>query len=262
MIPWTYPSLYIWRLGQDEFWKRIISQSRVETNRMTVDESFKKPGAVPFKWETRPGVPKTRTDGPDHHLSKRQEFHSHGDEEDVSEQSLPPPQKLKPPPSRLHFLPRGEPGSCSFRSAPQARSNRWHASLPELVRPICVSPGCFPTSSILRRKSMSKPDHFLLYPNTPARRSASSTKSLPSSCNSPSTSYFSVQSSPKLSISSYSYLSSRSPPQTTVDANWEGFGLPWGGARATDPSPSFLCKRGSIDPPGLRTIGLSFTDKF
>lgn len=218
-------------------------RAKFETKKMTLDESFKKPGAVPFKWETRPGVPKTRTDVPDHHRSKHQEFHSHGDEGDVSEQSLPPPRKLKPPPSGLHFLPRGEPGSRSFRSTPQARSDRWRTSLPELVRPICVSPGCFPTSSILRRKSKSKPDYFLLYLDTPARRSASSRKSVSSSCNSHSSSYFSFQSSPKLSISSYSYLSSRSPPQPAGDAGWDGFGLPWGGA--TDPVPCFLCKKGS-----------------
>lgn len=46
---------------------------------MNIDDSFKKPGAVPFKWEIRPGVPKVRN------------------------QPKQPTPVIKPPPARSYF---------------------------------------------------------------------------------------------------------------------------------------------------------------
>lgn len=206
------------------------------TETMTVDESFKKSGAVPFKWEIRPGVPKIRTDLPHRHHSRHPESQGHGGEEAASKHSLSPPRRLKPPPAGFQFRPQEEHRSRSFRSAPRARSERWRVDLPvlALARPIFTSPGCFPASPIFNRKENSggarrpkakpEPDpDYLSELDKPTRRSVSSRKSVSPFRDSPSSSYFSFQSSPRLSISSY--LSDRSSPQHRKDADWAGFGL-------------------------------------
>ncbi|PKI66862.1 hypothetical protein CRG98_012728 [Punica granatum] len=197
---------------------------------MTVDESFKKPGSVPFKWEIRPGVPKIRTEVHPHvHHNKHQQQRG---QEAVGKESLSPPGKLKPPPSGFQFFPQEETRNRSFRSASRARSERWRVDLPVLARSSCVSSGCFPASPILRRKESSRTAHrprpmpepeYLSDLDTPARLSASSRKSVsPFHDSTSSSSYFSL-SSPRLSISSYGFY--RSSPQPAGDPDWAGFGL-------------------------------------
>lgn len=220
-------------------WLRLV-----EPETMTDDESFRKPGAVPFKWEIRPGMPKIRTDRRYHRHGKHQELQGHGDEEETdNKQSLSPPRKLKPPPSWFQFFPPEEARSQSFRSAPRSRSERWRIDLPKLAlarRPIFVSPGCFPTSSLFNRKEKSRaarrpraqpeperepilsPD-YLTDLEMPARRPVSTRNSVSPFYDSSSSSYLSCQSSPRLSISSY--LSYRSSPQPVRDSDWAGFGL-------------------------------------
>lgn len=218
----------------------MAETSRIEEETMTDDESFKKPGAVPFKWEIRPGVPKIRTDRQYHRHGKHQELQGHGDEEETdSKQSLSPPRKLKPPPSGFQFFPREEPRSRSLRSAPRARSERWRVDLPKLAlarRPVFVLPGCFPTSPLFNRKEKSRAAHrprtepepilepdYLTDLEMPARRSISTRNSASPFRDSSSSSYLSCQSSPRLSISSY--LSYWSSPRPARDSDWAGFGL-------------------------------------
>ncbi|KAI3499362.1 hypothetical protein L2E82_15795 [Cichorium intybus] len=81
---------------------------------MPIDDSFKKPGAVPFKWEIRPGVPK---------------LHNH-----LQPPSSHRPSSLKPPPS-----------SPSFSASPRTQSSRFHFDKPMMGRPDVVSLGCFQT---------------------------------------------------------------------------------------------------------------------
>lgn len=184
------------------------------------DDSFTKPGAIPFKWEIRPGVPKIQTQ--------------------QQKQPLPPPPhphihkhlNLKPPPSGSLFLPPPEPHtrSRSFRSpsAARTRSERWRFEQPDNIlarrpgRPDTVSAGCF-MSPLLRRKSASnskrgsgartvpvpesEPDYTSDL-ETLARWSLSSRKSLLSPFRDSPTS-----------------TSSSSSPRPVCDAEWAGFGL-------------------------------------
>ncbi|KAF9682651.1 hypothetical protein SADUNF_Sadunf05G0131000 [Salix dunnii] len=178
-----------------------------------IDDSFKKPGAVPFKWEIRPGVPKIQQ-----HLQQKQQ------KKELLPPTLPSPsppfnhrrpsptpqvqkQKLKPPPAKSIFLPPPEPRAHSFRSVPRSRSERWRFEQPTHVRPECVSPGCFP-SPISRRKdskrrtstSTAKPASEPDYTSdldTLSRWSISSRKSLSSFRDSPASSFSSYQSSPR-----------------------------------------------------------------
>ncbi|KAK4756207.1 hypothetical protein SAY87_006334 [Trapa incisa] len=176
---------------------------------MTVDDSFKKPGAVPFKWEIRPGVPRTQ---PDHH------YHCHG--RHVSKECQPPtPPKLKPPSSQSPRFPQEVPRNRSFRSAPRARPERRKADLP-------VSQGCFPASPMLRLKKENSSSRVAAYESglkqkstgrsTPARKTASSPFRIsPSSSVQSSSPKLSI-SSPRLSVSSYPF----SPPQPWEDPHW------------------------------------------
>lgn len=190
-----------------------------------IDDSFRKPGAVPFKWEIRPGVPKIQRQ------QKQQK-------KELSPPTLPSPsppfnhrrpsptpqvqkQKLKPPPARSIFIPSPEPRAYSFRSAPRSRPGRWRFEQPTHVQPECVSPGCFP-SPLSRRKdskrrtstSIAKPASEPDYTSdldTLSRWSISSRKSLSSFRDSPASSFSSYQSSPR----------------PVSDAQWAGFGLFW-----------------------------------
>ncbi|ESR47494.1 hypothetical protein WN944_008223 [Citrus x changshan-huyou] len=183
---------------------------------MTIDDSCRKPGAVPFKWEIRPGVPKIQQQQPlkkltpEPPLSPAVEFDNH------TRSSPAPLQKLRPPPAALHFFPPVEPRSQSFRSTPRTRSERWRFEKP--LRPDCVSPGCFP-APLLRQKASKKrvllprPESEPGYSSdleTLARWSVSSRKTLSPFTASPASSSFS------------SYKSS---PRPVVDAEWAGFGL-------------------------------------
>ncbi|KAJ6398975.1 hypothetical protein OIU77_019685 [Salix suchowensis] len=189
------------------------------------DDSFKKPGSVPFKWEIRPGVPKIQQQ-----LQQKQQ------KKELLPPTLPSPsppfnhrrpspppqvqkQKLKPPPAKSIFLPPPEPRAHSFRSVPRSRSERWRFEQPTHVRHECVSPGCFP-SPLSRRKdskrrtstSTAKPASEPDYTSdldTLSRWSISSRKSLSSFRDSPASSFSSYQSSPR----------------PVSDAEWAGFGL-------------------------------------
>ncbi|KAI9113318.1 hypothetical protein K1719_015843 [Acacia pycnantha] len=120
---------------------------------MAVDDSFKKPGAVPFKWEVKPGVPRA------------QQNHNHQkpvppspsralsfDHRRSSEMNSP---KLRPPPAGYYMFSPVEPRAKSFRSSPRMRSERWRFERPLLAQPECVSTGCF-LSPWLRRMTSRK----------------------------------------------------------------------------------------------------------
>ncbi|XWS25101.1 hypothetical protein CRYUN_Cryun27aG0042100 [Craigia yunnanensis] len=195
---------------------------------MAVDDSFKKPGAVPFKWEIRPGVPKIQQQ------QKQQQQQS--PQKQQKQKQLPPPlpppaspfinqrslptspgplhqQKLKPPPAGSYLLLTTEPRSHSFRSTPRTRSERWRFDQPTQLPPECVSPGCFP-SPLLRRKGSKRrtqktEQDYVLDLETLSRWSVSSRRSLSPFYGSP--------------VSSFS--SFRSSPRPVADAEWAGFGL-------------------------------------
>lgn len=176
---------------------------------MAVDDSFTKPGAVPFKWEIKPGVPKLQQ----HHQKQQQQQTSSNHRTELPT----PPQKLRPPPSGSYFVPPLEPRTRSLRASPRTRSERWRFDQPTtLVGPDVVSPGCF-LSSFLGRKSekrrlrirnmgpASEPDYTSDL-ETLSRWSVSSRKSLSPFQDSPSSSY-------------------QSSPRPMSDADWAGFGL-------------------------------------
>ncbi|XP_022772464.1 bromodomain-containing protein 4-like [Durio zibethinus] len=192
---------------------------------MAVDDSFKKPGVVPFKWEIRPGVPKVQQQ------PKQQEQLPLKQKKQqppplpppastfINQRSLPTPpgpphqQKLKPPPAGSYLLLTPDPRGHSFSSTPCARSERWLFDQPARLRPQCVSPGCFPSPLLRRKRSKrrtQKPEpDYVLDLGTLSRWSVSSRRSL-----SP---YYG---SPASSLSSF-----RSSPRPVADAEWAGFRL-------------------------------------
>ncbi|GLT41399.1 hypothetical protein SLA2020_154660 [Shorea laevis] len=188
---------------------------------MAIDDSFVKPGAVPFKWEVRPGVPKIQQppqlpppppSQPKQQLKKQPlPTLSAPSSPFISQRSFPTPQRLKPPPPGSYYLFSPEPRTQSFRSAPRSRSDRWRFDQPARVHPECVSPGCFPSPLIKRRESkrrLQKPKaDYSSDLETMSRWSVSSRRSV-----SPL--------SPASSFSSY-----RPSPGRLSDAEWAGFGL-------------------------------------
>ncbi|XP_009128225.1 uncharacterized protein LOC103853071 [Brassica rapa] len=153
---------------------------------IVIDDSFKRPGTVPFSWEIRPGVPKTPPGNtpllqlqPPNYLSPlRLKPLSH------SQPFLPPelsppsssfisksksrslsplapsfstPSNLKPPPpSHSGFSSSGP----SFRSSPRAFSERWQLNRSRSEsdpRPdfAFAGLGCFPTPKFRLRKNKS-----------------------------------------------------------------------------------------------------------
>lgn len=158
-------------------------------------DSFKKAGAVPFKWEVKPGLPIVQ-----------QKLHH---------QKLESPSlKLRPPPPvGAYLLSPAEPRSRSFRSTPRDRSDRWRFKRPLLAQAESVSSGCF-FSPFLRRLQRRKKvpkrvfeEDYRPELETLGRWSLSSTKSL----------------SPfRASTTSSSVASS---PRPVSDAEWAGFGL-------------------------------------
>ncbi|XVF36966.1 hypothetical protein REPUB_Repub19eG0104300 [Reevesia pubescens] len=204
---------------------------------MAVDDSFKKPGAVPFKWEIRPGVPKVQQQQKQQSLQQQQQQQKQKQKQKqqkpkqpppplpppaspfINQRSLPTPpvaspqQKLKPPPPGSYLLLTPEPRAHSFRSTPRARSKRWRFDEPARLRPECVSPGCFP-SPLLRRKGnkrrTQKPESdYVSDIETVSRWSVSSRRSL----------------SPFYASPASSFSSFRSSPRPMADAEWAGFGL-------------------------------------
>lgn len=183
---------------------------------MAVDDSCRKPGAVPFKWEIRPGVPKIRQhqqkkppQGPQTQPLSPPTFVQR------PSSSPAPPQKLKPPPAAFSVPSPLDSRTQSFRSAPRTRSERWRT---DRVRSESVSPGCF-FSPLLRRKEGKRKVHVPRPESEPGclsdlqtlpRWSVSSRQSFSPICASPASSSFS------------SYKSS---PRHVSDAEWAGFGL-------------------------------------
>lgn len=166
---------------------------------MGVDESFRQPGSVPFKWEIRPGVPKVKQPG--HHQR--------------SSAITNPPLKLRPPPSspRPSYIPTPPPPDFrtgSFRSAPRSRSDRWNIGLGRSAPgPDVVSVGCFP-APLMSRKDIKKRIVKLPEPiDILARRSISVRRTR----------------SPFLASPVSSYSSYGSSPRPMKDADWAGFGL-------------------------------------
>lgn len=177
-----------------------------DTQKLKMDDSFKKPGAVPFKWEIKPGVPKLQS----RRTTDRRSSSLHA-----------PPEKLRPPPSGSIFQPPAEPRTGSFRSGPRTRSERRRFDDQPMMavvrRESVTAAGCL-FSPLWRRKPSSKrgssrtreesePDLETL-----SRWSVSSRKS-----------FFSpFRDSPSSSSSFSSYQSS---PRPLNDAEWAGFGL-------------------------------------
>lgn len=164
---------------------------------MDVDEFYRQPAAVPFKWEIKPGVPRN------HHRLRQSPTHSPQHH-----------QKLKPPPAVSNFL---HP-SNSLHSSSRTRSDRWRFARSNLLEPEQVSSGCFP-SPLPNRKSPKtvsrkpEPDYSSEL-ETLSRWSVSSRKSI-------SPFRYSVSSSPS------SFSSNQSSPRPTSDTDWAGFGLFW-----------------------------------
>lgn len=166
------------------------------------DDSFKKPGAVPFKWEIKPGLPMV------HH-------NNHQNQQIQSPES--PSLKLKPPPpAGSYLLSPVEPRTRSFRSTPKGRSDRWRFDKPLLARPeIVSSSGCFFSPFLRRLRSRKTVPKRVVEPDytseleTLGRWSLSSRKSSPSPFRTSTATSSSVASSPR----------------PVTDAEWAGFGL-------------------------------------
>ncbi|CAH8305219.1 unnamed protein product [Eruca vesicaria subsp. sativa] len=214
---------------------------------IVIDDSFKRPGTVPFSWEIRPGVPKTRPENtppllqPPKKLSPlRLKPLSHSQpllppalsppsssfistSKSRSQSPLTPsfstPSKLKPPPpSHSGFY---SPGP-SFRSSPRAFSERWQLNRPNRVRPGSESEsrdvlafaglGCFPTPKFRLRKNKtgSKLERgYCSDMETMSPWTVSSRRSVSTRWDSPKSSFSSLRFSPRLAN----------------EAEWAGFGL-------------------------------------
>ncbi|GMI90852.1 hypothetical protein like AT1G77400 [Hibiscus trionum] len=180
---------------------------------MAVDDSCRKPGAVPFKWEIRPGVPKVQQKQrqPPPQLSPPASPF-------INQRSSPTPppgppkQKLKPPPAGSYSP---EPRTQSFRSTPHARCESFRFNQPSRLRPECVSPGCFPAPLLRRIGSKKRTQKLKPEPDyvsdleSRSRWSVSSRRSL----------------SPFYSSPASSFSSFRSSPRTVTDVEWTGFGF-------------------------------------
>ncbi|KAI3464545.1 hypothetical protein Pfo_021208 [Paulownia fortunei] len=191
---------------------------------MKIDDSFKKPGAVPFKWEIRPGVPKLQNpQAPvhDHHFQfefrkqHQRKQHAQQKQSPVSIHNHPfpkAPPKLKPPPAGFYFQPPMEPRTHSFRSSSRTCSHRF--GLPVLARPDVVSSaGCFP-SPLAKRKSVKK---RIVDPRSRPEPEYYSDVDIPSR--------WSVSSRKSVSPLSSSFASYQSSPRPVTDADWAAFGL-------------------------------------
>lgn len=175
--------------------------------KVDVDDSFRKPGAVPFKWEIRPGVP--RIQEPPSLDNYQFEFKLRNHKQSHSKTPSPEtPSRLKPPPAGYYFQSSSlEPRTRSFRS----NSKRFR--LPGLARPDVVSSaGCFP-SPMSKRRTVKK--------------------GTVDPVSTPEPGYYSdleIGLSRRLSVSSrksgsplsYSY---RASPRPVGDSDWAGFGL-------------------------------------
>ncbi|CAI9115434.1 OLC1v1016336C1 [Oldenlandia corymbosa var. corymbosa] len=171
---------------------------------MAGDGSFKKQGAIPFKWEIRPGVPKDQAQQPGHVLHREHNKAFSG--------------QLATPPGRLQLQPRMEARTRSLLSTPRALSDRFssHKSMlsgPDIFYPGGCLPSLYKQPNLLNVKPESEPDRNS---DLEARSPLSSSSRRKSSSSSPSR-----DSSPVFSSTSYR----RSSPPAMVDAEWAGVGL-------------------------------------
>ncbi|KAI8551418.1 hypothetical protein RHMOL_Rhmol06G0184200 [Rhododendron molle] len=192
---------------------------------MTIDDSFKKPGAIPFKWEIRPGVPKLNHQSPSpqqspsfilrssllqHHQQQKQQSINH-------HRSCPTtPIKLSPPPSGFHFRP--PPPEPRSRSTPRGRPDRSIFAPPDIN---VGSGSCFPSPSVLIRRKGDKKRSRRPKPESefePDYTSDLETLSRWSGSTRKSASLF--RDSPSSSFSSY-----RSSPRPVSDDEWAWLGL-------------------------------------
>lgn len=196
---------------------------------MAIDDSFKKPGAIPFKWEIRPGVPKVHQQKQslplvDHHRSFVLLENEIEQSRDHNRSFPTTPQKLTPPPAvKSYFQPPAElrtRSSRSFLSVPRTRSMCHRLERSILSKPEIVSQGCFLTPT-LRRKTEKKGIHKLKpeFESEPGYTSDIETLSRWSVSSRKSLSPF------HYSPSSSSFSSNRSSPRPVSDAEWAGFGL-------------------------------------
>ncbi|XP_047938211.1 uncharacterized protein LOC125185679 [Salvia hispanica] len=186
---------------------------------MKNDDSFKKPGSIPFKWEIRPGVPKPQTQPGRRQLeSGSEKLHQRKHKVALASIHNDPiqetPRKLKPPPAGLFFHPPMEPQTRtrtrtrSIRSSPRTLSDRVGSPRALLLaRPdVVITAGCFPSpqkpKNVKGARSVSEPDYYSDI-EVSSRWSVSSRKTVPTS-------------SPSIHGSS---------PRPVSDAEWAGFGL-------------------------------------
>ncbi|KAF8092639.1 hypothetical protein N665_0407s0019 [Sinapis alba] len=220
---------------------------------IVIDDSFKRPGTVPFSWEIRPGVPKTRPENtpllqPPKKLSPlRLKPLSHHSQPFLPPALSPPsssfisssktrssspltpsfstPSKLKPPPpSHSGFY---SPGP-SFRSSPRAFSERWQVNRLNRVRPGSESEprpglafaglGCFPTPKFSLRKDKSSSRR-----KTGSRLERGYCSDMETMSRWTFSSRRSV--SPRWDSPKSSFSSLRFSPRLANEAEWAGFGL-------------------------------------
>ncbi|KAL3638849.1 hypothetical protein CASFOL_016756 [Castilleja foliolosa] len=165
---------------------------------MKIDDSFKKPGSVPFKWEIRPGVPKTQNPQTPSGDPRKQHQRKH----------------LKPPPAGSYlFRPHFETRPDSFRSPPQHTCSR-RFRLSGLAQPdIVSSAGCFP-SPLVKTKNASKRSGG---PRSRPEYGYYSDRDIPSP--------WSVCSRKSNASPSSSFASYQSSPRPVSDAVWASFVL-------------------------------------
>ncbi|XP_047335449.1 uncharacterized protein LOC124938973 [Impatiens glandulifera] len=195
---------------------------------MSKDDSFKRPGSIPFKWEIRPGVPKTqlhRYDSPSRNLHRSLINHHH------HQQALLQPTTTttttvdllscpNTPPARFETL--SPVWNRSIKSAPQTpfRRSKSRSVEPNTIvrlQPEIVGTGCLSRDYYYKKREKR---------NQKKRSSDSDC----SSCDIESVSRLSSESSRRsvspLSSSEFSSHWSSSPREIRVrDSDWAGFGL-------------------------------------
>eukprot|EP00262_Sarcandra_glabra_P008498 TRINITY_DN22029_c0_g1_i1.p1 TRINITY_DN22029_c0_g1~~TRINITY_DN22029_c0_g1_i1.p1 ORF type:complete len:151 (+),score=3.52 TRINITY_DN22029_c0_g1_i1:53-505(+) len=104
---------------------------------MDIDDYFRRPGTIPFKWEIQPGIPKTPPLSPS-----------------------PKPQLLSPPPAEMASALMRSQSSRSRSCSPSTSRHFVHHKLERSTKssPCIVSPGCFPVRSIKRNGEKKKSD--------------------------------------------------------------------------------------------------------
>ncbi|RID56309.1 hypothetical protein BRARA_G03516 [Brassica rapa] len=228
-----------------------------------VDDSFKRPGTVPFSWEVRPGVPKTRTSQPGtgtgtgngnapllqppkklsplrlKPLSHSQpllppalsppssSFISSSKSRSLSPlaPSFPTPSKLKPPPPSQSGLYSPAP---SFRSTPRAFSERWQLNRHDRVRPGSESEPR-PDFGFAGLGCFPTPKFRLRKSKTGGRRKTGSRLDRDYCSDMETMSPWTASSrrsvSPRWDSPKSSFSSLRFSPRLASEAEWVGFGL-------------------------------------